>query len=124
MQVHGMQVLKVLCQITQHKEFLFVIICLHLQVIEEQMKTNTSLFQLFCFSSQEAGAIEDIEAKKVVYHQLIEKMVHTHGNEFIQNRRMLTNMQSGKLDAPVMLRDTLKVIANQGNTQEVYNELV
>ena len=51
-------------------------------------------------------------------------MILTHGNEFIQNRRMLPNMQSGNLDAPVMLRDTLQVIANQGNTQEVYNELV
>ena len=87
-------------------------------MIEEQQKQQQSLFQVFVFSCQEAGVTDDTDVLHQVYCTLLEKMIHTHGNEFIQNRRMLANIESGKtVDAPIMLRDCLKVLAVKGKNQ-------
>ena len=77
-----------------------------------------SLFKAFVFSCREIGVKEDVDLLRSIYFTLLSKMVHTHGNEFIQNRRLMANLQSGKkVDAPVMLRDTLKVLAAQGKSE-------
>lgn len=48
-------------------------------------------------------------------HQLLlRRMIHTHGNELVESKRMLDGIDTGKLvEAPLMLRDTLKVLATQ-----------
>ena len=74
------------------------------------------LLKVFVFSCHEAGVPKDTEYKTLqeIHCTLLEKMIHTHGNEFIQNRRMLNNIKEGKtVDTPTMLRDTLKILATQ-----------
>jgi len=62
------------------------------------------------FSCDEIG-IPESGILKEIHENLLERMLHTHGNELVQNRWMLTNLQEGHVDAPFMLRDSLQVVA-------------
>ena len=70
--------------------------------------------QNFRFSCLEIG-IPPTDILPQIHHMLLGKMLHTHGNELVQNRCMLANIEEGKVfDAPMMLRDSLKVLAAHG----------
>ena len=43
-----------------------------------------------------------------IHQLLLVKMIHTHGNEVLEDRRMLGNVL---VVVPLMLRDSLKVLA-------------
>lgn len=89
--------------------------------MEQELKADQSLIQNFTFSCLEID-LAPSDSLPQVHHMLLEKMIHTHGNEIVQNRRMLANIAEGKVvDAPMMLRDGLKVLATQfesGSSQE------
>ena len=71
------------------------------------MKQQQELFKVFTFTCREFDITEEKDVLQSVCNTLLEKMVHTHGNELVQNRRMLANIQSRKtVDAPTMLRET------------------
>ena len=78
------------------------------------MQSDDGLQRSFAFSCREAG-ISDPKLLAVlpeVHRMLLTKMIHTHGNELIENRRMLGNLYSGVVvEVPLMLRDSLKVLA-------------
>ena len=72
------------------------------------------------FSCGEIG-IPESGILKEIHEKLLERMLHTHGNELVQNRRMLTNLQEGRVDAPLMLRDSLKVVAATNSRQLLFH---
>ncbi len=75
------------------------------------MKGDATLQKSFVFSCGEAG-IEDSDLLAELQQVLLTKMLHTHGNELLESRRLLGNLYSGVVvDAPLMLRDSLKVMA-------------
>ena len=83
-----------------------------IKVMEEEILEDAKLLKSFEFSCTEAG-IQDEASKSSLpkLHQiLLKKMVHTYGNELLQNRQMILNRQGGiVLEVPMMLRESLKV---------------
>lgn len=80
------------------------------------MRADQNLIQNFIFSCVEIG-LSPSDSLQQIHHMLLEKMIHTHGNEMVQNMRMLANIEQGKVvDAPLMLRDSLKVLATQSKS--------
>ena len=45
-----------------------------------------------------------------VHKILVKKMVHTYGNELLQNCQLLRKKGEPVLEVPLMLQDTLKVL--------------
>ena len=81
--------------------------------MEQELKADESLLHNFRFCCLEIG-LPPTDVLPQIHHMLLEKMLHTHGNEMIQNRRMLDNIKKGKMvDVPLMLRDSLKVLATR-----------
>ncbi len=78
------------------------------------MLEDLELTRSFIFSCGELG-IKDPELVGIlpkVFAVLLKKMVHTHGNELLESRNLLGNLYSGVVvDTPLMLRDSLKVMA-------------
>ena len=68
----------------------------------------------FMFGCREVG-ITDAKMTVIlpeIHQLLLVKMIHTHGNEVLENRRVLGNVYSGVvMEVPLMLRDSLKVLA-------------
>ena len=87
--------------------------------METQLKGDEQLLKNFVFSCGEIGISTNSAILKEVHEMLLDRMLHTHGNELIQNRRMLLNLQEGRVDAPLMLRDCLKVAAAT-NSKQLY----
>ena len=87
-----------------------------LQVMETELKADEQLRRNFVFSCGEIGTTESSILKEIL-EKLLDRTLHTHGNELLQNRRMLTNLQEGRVDAPVMLRECLKVVAATDSKQ-------
>lgn len=47
-----------------------------------------------------------------LHEKFVKRIVHTHGNELLENRRMIASMDAGvTVDDPLMLREKLKVMA-------------
>ena len=66
---------------------------------------------VFRFSCAQCG-VASLDCLSDVHEMLVKKVVHTHGNELLENRRMLANVDLGvTLDVPLMLREKLKVMA-------------
>ena len=85
--------------------------------MEQELKADENLLQIFRFSCSELG-VPPTDLLPQIHYMLLQKMLHTHGNELVQNRRMLANIQEGKVvDAPLMLRDSLKVLATQNELE-------
>ena len=85
-----------------------------IKVMEEEILKDTKLLQSFEFSCNEAGIKDEVSKSSLpkLYQILVKKMVHTYGNELIQNRQMILNRQGGiVLEVPIMLREILKVKA-------------
>ena len=88
----------------------------HAQVMEEEVLNDKELIQVFMFSCHEAG-ISDPQLNSVlpeVHKILAKKMVHTYGNELLENRKLVgkeVQLGDSVLEVPLMLRDTLKVLA-------------
>ena len=81
--------------------------------MEKELKADESLMQNLRFSCLEIG----IPPTDI----LPEKMLHTHGNELVQNRCRLANIEEGKVvDAPMILRDSLKVLTMHGEPASRY----
>ena len=92
----------------------FVIPCT--QVIEDKLLNDQELTRSFIFSCGEVGITDPglVSVLPSIHKILLVKMVHTHGNGLLENRRMLGNLHSGVLvEVPLMLRDSLKVMATQ-----------
>lgn len=86
--------------------------------MEEEILKDSKLLKLFEFSCTEAGIQDEVSKTSLpnVHHILLKKMVHTYGNELLQNRQMILNRQGGVvLEVPMMLRETLKVKAAGGS---------
>ena len=76
---------------------------------------NKELVKVFMFSCCQAGISEpqlnSVLPEVHVHKILAKKMVHTYGNELLENRRMVgKEVGDSVLEVPLMLRDTLKVI--------------
>ena len=56
-----------------------------------RIEGKEGLFKSFKFSCCEAGVIGEDAVLHQIHNTLLDKMIHTHGNEFIQNRRMMAN---------------------------------
>ena len=82
--------------------------------MEEEVMNDKELLKVFMFSCCEAG-ISEPQLNSVlpeVHKILANKMVHTYGNELLENRQMVgKDVGDSVLEVPLMLRDTLKVIA-------------
>ncbi len=79
------------------------------------MLKNKQLLRSLMFGYSEAG-ITDTELVAVlpeIHESLLKKMIHTHGNEVLENRRMLSGVV---IDVPLMLRDGLKVMVAQAKS--------
>lgn len=90
--------------------------------METELKGDEQLWRNFVFSCGEIG-IPESGILKEIHEKLLERMLQTHGNELVQNRRMLTNLQEGRVDAPLMLRDSLKVVAATNSRQLLLPDL-
>ena len=88
--------------------------------METQLKSDEQLLKNFMCSCGETGISTNSAILKEVHEMLLDRMLHTHGNELIQNRWMLTNLQEGHVDAPLMLRDCLEVVAATNSKQLIY----
>ena len=76
--------------------------------MEETILKDDNLFLKFQFCASEAGAdTGDNSLVRRAHLVLTKKMVHSHGNEVVQNRALLGH----NFDDPLMLREELKVIA-------------
>ena len=78
------------------------------------MQGDDGLRRSFIFSCGEVGITDPtlVAVLPEIHQMLLTKMIHTHGNELIENRRMLGNLYSGVVvEVPLMLRDSLKVLA-------------
>ena len=76
---------------------------------------DKELVKVFMFSCCQAGMSEpqlnSVLPEVHVHKILAKKMVHTYGNELLENRRMVgKEVGDSVLEVPLMLRDTLKVI--------------
>ena len=76
---------------------------------------DKELVKVFMFSCCQAGISEpqlnSVLPEVHVHKILAKKMVHTYGNELLENRRMVgKEVGDSVLEVPLMLRDTLKVI--------------
>ena len=83
-----------------------------LQVMEDELLGNKSLLTSFTFSCRESG-IKDLHLIAVlpeVHNILVKKIVHTYGNELLENSQLLRKKGEPVLEVPLMLRDTLKVL--------------
>ena len=83
--------------------------------MEEEVVNNKELVKVFMFSCCQAGISEpqlnSVLPEVHVHKILAKKMVHTYGNELLENRRMVgKEVGDSVLEVPLMLRDTLKVI--------------
>ena len=66
---------------------------------------------MFVFGASEAGVditSDNLNAK--IFLLLTKKMIHSHGNEVVQNKALLSGQP---IDAPLMLREELKVLASK-----------
>lgn len=80
--------------------------------MEDGLLGNKTLLASFTFSCRESG-IKDphlIPVLPEVHKILVKKMVHTYGNELLQNSQLLRKKGEPVLEVPLMLRDTLKVL--------------
>ena len=86
----------------------------HAQVMEEEVLNDKEILKVFMFSCREAG-ISDPQLNSVlpkVHKILAKKIVHTYGNELLENRKLVgKEVGDSVLEVPLMLRDTLKVLA-------------
>ena len=85
-----------------------------IKVMEEEILKDTKLLKSFEFSCNEAGIQDEVSKSTLpkIHQILLKKMVHTYGNELLQNRQMILNRQGGiVLEVPIMLRESLKVKA-------------
>ena len=74
------------------------------------------LEKVFQFTCQELGIFSD--ALPNMHRLLLKRMLHTHGNELLQNRRLLENVETGHcVDAPSMLRENLKVLVTRSKVR-------
>lgn len=81
--------------------------------MEEEILQNVDILTQFTFSCYECD-ISDPQLLDVVpdvHKLLLKKMIHTYGNELVQNTQLLRKHSEPVLEVPLMLRDTLKVIA-------------
>ena len=87
--------------------------CFLLQLIEDKVTNDHNVLRAFVFSCSEVGVPSCHAAILPQLHlTLVKKMVHTHCNEVLENRRILSSMDAGvTLEVPLMLRDRLKVMA-------------
>ena len=79
------------------------------------MVADEELMRAFLFGCYEAGVVVGHNKDASKAHQLLlQRMIHTHGNELVESKRMLEGVDTGKLlEAPLMLRDTLKVLVSE-----------
>lgn len=80
------------------------------------MLKSEALLRSFVFGCREAGITdsEEVAVLPEIHLCLLKKMVHTHGNEVLENRRMLSGLV---IEVPLMLRDSLKTMAAQSKTK-------
>ena len=86
----------------------------HAQVMEEEVLNDKELLKVFMFSCREAGISEpQLHSFPPEVHKIpAKKMVHTYGNELLENRKLVgKEVGDAVLEVPLMLRDTLKVLA-------------
>ena len=77
------------------------------------MTGDDDLLRTFRFACTEVG-VTSADFMPDIHETLVKKMVHTHGNELLENRRMLGSIDLGiTLDVPLMLREKLKVMASK-----------
>lgn len=85
--------------------------------MEAQVLQDVHLTKVFEFACREIGIVGDILPQ--VHRLLMKRMVHTHGNELLQSRRMLENVESGRfVNAPIMLREDLKSMATRSRVKK------
>ena len=86
----------------------------HAQVMEEEVLNDKELLKVFMFSCREAGISEpQLNSLPPKVHRILaKKMVHTYGNELLENRKLVgKEVGDAVQEVPLMLRDTLKVLA-------------
>ena len=84
------------------------------KVMEEEIQKDKKFLKSFELSCAEVGIQDEVSKSSLpkIHQILIKKMVHTYGNELLQNRQMILNRQGGiVLEVPMMLRESLKVKA-------------
>lgn len=91
-----------------------ILIFMHvqLQVMEDELLGSKSLLTSFTFSCHESG-IKDPHLVAVlpeVHNIIVKKIIHTYGNELLENSQLLRKKGEPVLEVPLMLRDTLKVL--------------
>ena len=81
--------------------------------MEDDLLGDKTLLTSFTFSCRESGIMEPhlIAVLPEVHKLLVKKMVHTYGNELVENNQLLRKKGEPVLEVPLMLRDTLKVMA-------------
>ena len=81
--------------------------------MEDDLLGDNTLLMSFTFSCRESGIKEPhlIAVLPEVHKLLVKKMVHTYGNELVENNQLLRKKGEPVLEVPLMLRDTLKVMA-------------
>ena len=81
--------------------------------MEDDLLGDKTLLTSFTFSCRESGIKEPhlIAVLPEVHKLLVKKMVHTYGNELVENNQLLRKKGEPVLEVPLMLRDTLKVMA-------------
>ena len=81
--------------------------------MEDDLLGDKTLLTSFTFSCCDSGIKEPhlIAVLPKVHELLVKKMVHTYGNELVENNQLLRKKGEPILEVPLMLRDTLKVMA-------------
>ena len=81
--------------------------------MEDDLLGDKTLLMSFTFSCYDSGIKEPhlITVLPKVHELLVKKMVHTYGNELVENNQLLRKKGEPILEVPLMLRDTLKVMA-------------
>ena len=86
--------------------------------MEDEVVGDKQLQRALCFGCYEVGILVRDEDVFEGHQLLLQRMIHTHGNELLERKCILDGVDTGKLvEAPLMLRDTLKVLATQLATQ-------
>ena len=83
-----------------------------MKVTEEEVLNEKDLVRAFVFGCGEAGITEPqlTSVLPEVHKILAKKMVHTYGNELLENRQLIgRGVGEPVIEVPLMLRDTLKV---------------
>lgn len=83
-------------------------------MIEDKVTSDSALLRTFQFSCAELGvtSAKEVAVLPDLHLRLVKKMVHVHGNEMLENRRLLLSQDAGTtVDVPLMLREKLKVMA-------------